>query len=63
MITTSTSIQNSNCLNQNNENLSSEHFNDLDQLFYDSIKMQLDLLNKQPQEETINRILAYSRSL
>jgi hypothetical protein len=32
-------------------------------LFYDQIKGKLDRLAKDPQDETINRILAYSRSL
>ncbi|WP_431292668.1 hypothetical protein [Pedobacter sp. P26] len=32
-------------------------------LFYDQIKGKLDRLAQDPQDETINRILAYSRSL
>ncbi|MEH3113002.1 hypothetical protein [Pedobacter terrae] len=32
-------------------------------LFYDQIKGKLDRLAKDPQDETINKILAYSRSL
>jgi len=63
MITTSTSISNPNYLNQSAENLSSEHFNDLDLMFYESIKPQMDLLNMNPEDETISRILAYSKSL
>ena len=63
MITTSTPISNLSYLNQQTENLSSEFFNDLDLMFYENIKGQLDLLNKNPQEETINSILAYSKSL
>jgi hypothetical protein len=63
MITTSTSISNPNYLNQPTENLSSEHFNDLDLMFYESIKPQMDLLNMNPEDETISRILAYSKSL
>lgn len=63
MVTTSTSLTNMNYLNQNTENLSSEFFNDLDLMFYENIKPQLDLISKNPQEETISRILAYSRSL
>jgi len=31
-------------------------------LFYDQIKSKLDRLAKNPQDETINKILAYSRS-
>lgn len=63
MVTTSTPLTNPNYLNQNAENLSSEFFNDLDLMFYESIKSQMDLLNRNPEEETISRILAYSKSL
>ncbi|KIO76949.1 hypothetical protein TH53_12065 [Pedobacter lusitanus] len=63
MITTSTPISNSHYLNQHAENISSEYFNDLDLMFYESIKSQMDLLNKNPDEETISKILAYSKSL
>lgn len=63
MITTSTPVNNLNYLNQNLENLSNEHFNDLDLMFYESIKVQLEQLNRNPEEETISKILAYSRSL
>ena len=63
MVTTSTSISNPDYLNQSAESLSSEFFNDLDLMFYENLKPQLDLLNKNPEEETISRILAYSRSL
>ena len=63
MVTTSTPLSNMNYLNQNTENLSSEFFNDLDLMFYENIKSQLDQISKNPQEETISRILAYSRSL
>jgi len=63
MVTTSTTITNQNCLNPSVENLSSEFFNDLDLMFYESIKPQMDQLNRNPEEETISRILAYSKSL
>ena len=33
-----------------------------DELFYNSIKPQLDKLVKNPMDETINKILAYSRN-
>lgn len=32
-------------------------------LFYDQIKNKLDSLAKNPQDETINKILAYSKSM
>ena len=63
MVTTSTSISNLNHLDQQAENLSGQMLNDLDLMFYDSIKPQMDMLNKTPEDETISRILAYSRSL
>jgi len=63
MITTSTPISNLNYLNQNTENLSSEFFNDLDLMFYENIKPQLEQLSRNPDEETISKILAYSKSL
>jgi len=63
MITTSTSVPNVNSLNQQAENLSNEFFNDLDLMFYENIKPQMDQLNRNPEEETISKILAYSRSL
>jgi len=63
MMTTSTPINNPNYLNQNSESLSSETFNDLDLMFYENIKPQLNQLSRNPEEETIAKILAYSRSL
>jgi len=63
MVTTSTSISNLNHLDQQAENLSGQMLNDLDLMFYDSIKPQMDMLSKTPEDETISRILAYSRSL
>jgi len=63
MMTTSTPINNPNYLNQNSESLSSETFNDLDLMFYENIKPQLNQLSRNPDEETIAKILAYSRSL
>jgi len=63
MVTTSTSISNLNHLDQQAEKLSGQMLNDLDLMFYDSIKPQMDMLSKTPEDETISRILAYSRSL
>jgi hypothetical protein len=63
MVSISTSIPDLNHLIQRAENLSGESLNDLDLMFYESIKPQMDLLNKTPEDETISRILAYSRSL
>ncbi|SEA73996.1 hypothetical protein [Pedobacter hartonius] len=63
MITTSTSTPDLNHLNQQAENLSGEFLNDLDLMFYESIKPQMDRLNMSPEDETISRILAYSKSL
>jgi hypothetical protein len=58
MITTSTSISNPNYLNPSAESLNSELL-----MFYESIKPQMDKLNMNPEDETISRILAYSKSL
>lgn len=38
-----------------------EQANHQDELFYDSIKPQLDKLIKDPSNETIEKILAYAR--
>lgn len=51
------------CLNQPAENSDTEYFNEPDSAFYDNIKPQLDQLKKDPQEETIAKILAYSRTV
>lgn len=63
MITTSTSTEKLNCLNQQTDDLSSGNFNDLDLMFYDSLRPQLEQLKKSPDDETISRILAYSAGL
>jgi hypothetical protein len=62
MITTSTSSINANHLQKNTENLSAEFFEDFDAAFYESVKTELDALVRNPQDETIARILAYSRA-
>ena len=63
MIKTSTPTQNLNYLKQHADNLSGELLNDLDLMFYEQIKPQLDQLKREPEQETIDRILAYSSSL
>lgn len=61
MTKTSTSKQNVN-LSQNMFQLTTDNESDAEiDLFYDQIKGKLDGLIKNPQDETINRILAYSR--
>lgn len=59
MMISSTPVTNQ-CLNQPAENSDTEFFNESDTAFYENIKPQLDQLKRDPQEETINRILAYS---
>ncbi|WP_316804091.1 hypothetical protein [Pedobacter nototheniae] len=62
MTKTSTSKQNVN-LPQNMFQLTTDNESDAEiDLFYDQIKSKLDGLIKNPQDDTINRILAYSKS-
>ncbi|MCZ4245486.1 hypothetical protein [Pedobacter punctiformis] len=62
MTKTSTSKQNVN-LPQNMFQLTTDNESDAEiDLFYDQIKNKLDGLVKNPQDETINRILTYSRN-
>ncbi|WP_316780739.1 hypothetical protein [Pedobacter antarcticus] len=62
MMISSTPVTNQ-CFNQPAENSNTEFFNESDTAFYENIKPQLDQLKKDPQEETISKILAYSKSL
>ena len=62
MITISTTTTNANHLQKSAENLSAELFEDFDAAFYESVKTELDALVRNPQDETIARILAYSRA-
>jgi hypothetical protein len=62
MITISTSTTNMNHLQQSAEHLSSELFEEYDSGFYDSLKSELDGLILNPKDETVAKILAYSRS-
>ena len=62
MITISTTTTNANHLQKSAENLSAELFEESNEAFYDSIKYELDGLTRDPQQETIERILAYSRT-
>lgn len=61
MITTSTPINNTNHCHQKTELFSTDHFDDNDNLFYETLKTDLDALKRDPSEEVIERILAYSR--
>jgi len=61
MTKTSTSQQNVN-LPQNMFQLTTDNESDAEiDLFYDQIKGKLDRLVKNPKDETINKILAYSK--
>ncbi|MCD0488116.1 hypothetical protein LPB86_07740 [Pedobacter sp. MC2016-14] len=62
MITISTTTIHNNQLQKNSEILSVELFEESEEAFYDSIRLDLDLLIRVPKEETIDRILAYSRA-
>lgn len=59
MMETFTSINNLDRSQHNQENTDSVEGQDA--MFYESIKSQLDTLNRDPSEESIAKILAYSR--
>jgi hypothetical protein len=61
MITISTSTTNVNHIQKGADNFNSEFFEEYDSAFYDTLRPELDGLIKNPQEETIAKILAYSR--
>ncbi len=59
MIETFTSINNLNSPQHGQEN--AEEADGLDLVFYESIKSQLNRIKRDPSEESISRILAYSK--
>jgi formate-dependent nitrite reductase cytochrome c552 subunit len=59
MMKTFTSINNLDHSQHNQEN--SDKVEMKDAMFYESIKSQLDMLKRDPSEESISKILAYSR--
>lgn len=61
MIETSTSKNNVNYLQKKPEKMTYEIVEELDLMFYDNIKPELDKLSRNPSDETIASILAYSR--
>ncbi|WEK18656.1 MAG: hypothetical protein P0Y49_17860 [Candidatus Pedobacter colombiensis] len=60
MMKTFTSINNLDHTQHNQEN--TDKVEGLDMVFYENIKSQLDMLKKEPSEESISKILAYSRT-
>ena len=62
MMETFTSINNSNFAQPGLENLSAADVEPDDLAFYESIKSPMNHLMRDPDEETVNRILAYSRN-
>lgn len=62
MMETFTSTDNLNYPQQKRENTPDGDVEGLDSMFYDHIKSQLDRLKKDPLDETITKILAYSKS-
>jgi hypothetical protein len=60
MIETFTSTNNLNYPQHEQEN--AENVDGLDSMFYEGIKSQLNTLKKNPSEESIAKILAYSRA-
>jgi hypothetical protein len=62
MMETFTSIDNLNYQPQKQGNAAADETEEIDVMFYDHLKTQLNTLQKNPSDETINRILAYSKS-
>jgi len=62
MIETSTSVNKLNYPQSKQENMPAADLDTCDLVFYDTIKSQLDSLSKNPSDETISKILAYSKS-
>ena len=60
MIETFTSINNLNYPQREQEN--AEDVDGLDSVFYENIKSQLNTLKRDPSDESVSKILAYSRS-
>ncbi len=61
MVTTSTSTYNTHHFQPNTEQLNADLFDEIDPFFYENIKKELDMLVKEPSDELINKILAYSK--
>lgn len=62
MMETFTSIDNLNYPQQRQDGISATDVEGLDSMFYDHIKSQLDMLTKDPSDDTIAKILAYSKN-
>ena len=61
MTKTATSLHSVNYPNQQPVEITTEQSKNQDDMFYNSIKPQLDELFKDPSDETIKKILAYSK--
>lgn len=62
MVKTSTSLNSVNYASPVPADEAVEQANNHDEMFYDSIKPQLDQLIKDPSDETIEKILAYAKT-
>jgi len=62
MIETSTSVNKLNYPQSKQENMPATDLDTCDLVFYDTIKSQLDSLSKNPSDEAVSKILAYSKS-
>lgn len=62
MIETSTSVNKLNYEQSKQEIMPAEDLDSCDLVFYNAIKPQLNSLSKNPSDETISKILAYSRA-
>ena len=60
MIETFTSINNLNYPQHGQQN--AEDVEGLDAVFYENIKSQLDMIKMEPSDESISKILAYSKA-
>lgn len=61
MTKTSTSLHTVNYPNQQPAEITTAQVKNQDEMFYNSIKPQLDKLFKDPSDESIKKILAYSK--
>ncbi len=63
MIETSTLFNQLNCEQSNQHALETQELQSNDLTFYNTIRGQLDNLKKEPSDETVAKILAYSRGM
>jgi len=62
MMETSTSVNKLNCGQSKQQEMLTNELDMAEIVFYESIKAQLDELERNPSEETISKIMSYSRT-